>query len=94
MFISESAMVLHLEAGTCESGADRDRVDNIALRCYQSKKYSCEDSSGYYFECPTCSKPFTFMSALLQHVESDSCDERLGWPHPLGKFLHFLRSQI
>ena len=94
MFVSESAMVLHLEAGTCESGADRDRVDDIAFECYQSKKYTCKDNPDSYFECPTCSKPFIWMSGLLQHVESDNCDEELEWPQPLGKFLRFLRSQI
>ena len=94
MFVSESAMVLHLEAGTCDSGVDSDRVNEIACECYQSKKYTRNDDSGYDFECPTCSKPFTLMSGLLQHVESDNCDEELDRWQPLGKFLHFLRSQI
>jgi hypothetical protein len=94
MFVSDSAMVLHLEAGTCESGADSDRVTEIAFDCHQSEKYACEDNSEFDFECPTCNTPFTWMSGLLQHVESDHCDERLAKRKPLGKFLQFLRSQI
>jgi len=80
-------MVLHLEAGTCESGADSDRVTEIAFDCYQSGKYTCDDNSEFDFECPTCNTPFTWMSGLLQHVESDSCDEQLAKRGPSGASL-------
>jgi hypothetical protein len=93
-FVSQSAMVLHLEAGTCESGADYDRVNDIAMACYQAKKYTCYDDPRFNFQCPTCCTPFRFMSALLQHVESENCSEVLSQPRPLAKFLHLLRAWL
>jgi hypothetical protein len=44
IFTFSSTMVLHLEAGTCESGADYDLVDAVVFDCYQSRKYTCNDS--------------------------------------------------
>ncbi|KAL2174954.1 uncharacterized protein P884DRAFT_229550 [Thermothelomyces heterothallicus CBS 202.75] len=94
MFVSKSAMVLHLEAGTCESGADCDRVTEIAFECFLSGRYTCDDNLDFPFKCPTCDTPFSWISGLLQHVESDSCSEALAKGTPLGKFLRFLQSQI
>lgn len=87
-------MVLHLEAGGCASGTDRSDVYDIAFDCYQSGHYTCDDNPDFDFSCPTCDVPFLFMSALLQHAESEACDENLEWYTALGKFLHFLRQQI
>lgn len=87
-------MVLHLEAGTCESGADCDRVDDVAFDCYQSGKYTCDEDSEYDFQCPTCSTPFTYMSGLLQHAESTACNEQLKAGKSLDKFLHFLYNRL
>ncbi|KAJ3538767.1 hypothetical protein NM208_g4683 [Fusarium decemcellulare] len=33
VFISDSAMVLHLESGYCQSGADEDYVNEVAFEC-------------------------------------------------------------
>ena len=87
-------MVLHLEAGTCESGASSNDVYEIAFDCYQAQKYTCDDDPDFDFKCPTCETSFAFMSAVLQHVESDCCDETLAQGKPLAKFLRFLRSQV
>lgn len=87
-------MVLHLEAETCESGADNEYVTDIAFDCHQAGMYTCDDYPDFDFKCPTCDTPFIFMSAVLQHVESDCCDETLAHGRPLTKFLRFLRSQM
>ena len=87
-------MVLHLEAGTCESGADSTTIYEIAFDCHQADAYTCPDDLDFDFECPTCETAFTYMSALLQHVESDNCDETLAYKSPLAKFLRYLRSRL
>lgn len=87
-------MVLHLEAGTCESGTDADRVIDIALDFHQWRKYIYDDNDVAAFQCPTCDMLFTLMSGLLQHVESDCCDESLAKGNILARFLLFLRSRI
>lgn len=92
-FISDSAMVLHLEAGSCESGVNEDFVDEVAFACYQSDRYTSNDPD-FDFRCPTCDTLFLFMSGLLQHTESDTCDEHLGRNTALGKFLHYLRLRL
>ncbi|KAH7311597.1 hypothetical protein B0I35DRAFT_452787 [Stachybotrys elegans] len=90
MFVTESAMVLHLEADTCEGGVDLFSVKATAYACYQSKKYLRKHDPDYEFQCPTCETPYRFMSALLQHAESAACSETLEHHRPLGKFLHYL----
>lgn len=92
-FSSSAAMVLHFEQGACESWVDKDCVTNLALECYQSHYYECEDPE-YVFKCPTCESGFMAMSALLQHVESDFCNESLAPGTPLSKFLRFLQSRV
>ncbi|KAK3366550.1 hypothetical protein B0H63DRAFT_92461 [Podospora didyma] len=54
MFVSDSAMVLHLEAGTCESGADSNFVTATALIYFQQGKYTCNNDSGFDFKCRIC----------------------------------------
>lgn len=86
-------MVLHLEAGGCTSGADCDDVTTVAFDCYRSSEYTTDnDDDDYDFQCPTCGARFAFMSSLLQHAESDRCDET---PErgPLAQFLRDLQMQ-
>lgn len=85
-------MVLHLEAGTCESGINNDLVVEIALDCHQSRHYTNNDNDDFDFKCPTCDTPFVYMSGVWQHVESDFCDETI--EGPLGKFLRYLQTRI
>lgn len=85
-------MVLHLEMGTCSSGIDLQAINDIAWNCRESDEYI--DNDGDY-KCPTCERYFKFMSGLLQHVESDSCDETLRWEDsPLSIFLRFLEARV
>ncbi|KAI1419236.1 hypothetical protein F5Y12DRAFT_283356 [Xylaria sp. FL1777] len=58
-FDRDSAMVLHLEAGSCSSGIDADAVDNIAFACYQSRHYTFDDRN-FDFKCPGYELSFSF----------------------------------
>ncbi|KAL1959973.1 hypothetical protein VTO42DRAFT_641 [Malbranchea cinnamomea] len=46
MFASFSAMLIHLEAGNCSSGADRDRINQLAFECYQHKRIRALSARG------------------------------------------------
>lgn len=93
MFVTESAMLLHLETGTCASGANRYSVLNAGRKCYRAFYY-ISVTPGYAFQCPTCETPFSLMSGLVQHVESDYCDECLDDDRPLREFLDQLRLRL
>lgn len=87
-------MVLHLEADTCESGADIDYVTDVALDYYLSGKCISGELE-YYFACLTCESSFDSIGALLQHAESDYCDEDLMDKRTtLCNFLQYLQSQV
>ncbi|KAI8648646.1 hypothetical protein NCS57_01476300 [Fusarium keratoplasticum] len=92
-FATNSAMMLHLEAGTCPSEVDCLTIDELASECRQSQYYSCNDPN-YDYECPSCETPFRYMSGLLQHIENGPCDEDLSWHSALGIFLRFIRTRI
>lgn len=85
-------MVLHLQTGFCASGVDSDLVADLAFECHQGESYTSNDPD-FDFECPTCQTPFASMGALLQHAESDYCDEDLD-DKRLRQFLNFLRSRV
>ncbi|KAG8667800.1 hypothetical protein FPOAC1_012639 [Fusarium poae] len=93
LFVTESAMLLHLEAGTCESGTDRNDVIRLGRQCYTSGEY-WSVTPGYNFQCPTCHNDFRLMSSLVQHVESDMCDENLDYDAPLRDFLEYVWSSL
>lgn len=102
MFASFSAMVLHLEARGCVSGADSRLVDNAAFNCLEGE-YLGSDDPNSPFMCPRCTSTFRFMSGLLQHAESDHfhgygpCEvfpTFQGFYGPLGNFLDALEEEI
>ncbi|KAJ6460274.1 hypothetical protein C8R45DRAFT_912779 [Mycena sanguinolenta] len=121
-FVSRSALLLHLESGTCESGADRPTInryvreydtqnvithpsrliagpgDNTTYkataRSWNGTAYECYLCHGEYrtlvslnqhlasprhqaklYMCPlsVCREPFTTLSGLCQHIESERC---------------------
>lgn len=95
-------MVLHLETGGCDAGTDREWIDEVAYDCDESEEAytlhaTLDDSilsgSDFKFQCPTCTTQFSFMSALLQHCESNYCEETLA-SGPLREFIQFLRKRI
>lgn len=92
MFDRSSAMILHLEAGSCPSGTNSDDVDDIAFTCYQSQQYT-SNHQGFDFCCPSYGADFLYMSGVLQHAESNACAVSLGKRTAWGKFLHFLSQQ-
>ena len=84
-------MVLHLEEGTCESQVEHEWVTETALECYASRFYTSNDPD-YDFMCPDCETPFRYISGVLQHIESNSCEEDITEGKPLWRFLRFLQS--
>jgi hypothetical protein len=86
-------MLLHLETGTCTSNVDQSYVTQAGRSCYRAFYYRSV-TPGYEFQCPTCETPFSLMSGLFQHVESDNCEENLDDDTPLRVFLDQLRSRF
>ena len=75
MFTTVSAMMIHLESGSCECGVNRDGLDRIAYECYWSEDYTNDWNDYYMYKCPDCQNGFRFLSALFQHIESDACNQ-------------------
>lgn len=86
-------MVLHLERGTCASRADCDLVEEAARSSQNLADYRSQYSN-FPFECASCDDYFRFVSGLLQHVESDKCEESLGCSGLLDCFLDELEENI
>lgn len=82
-------MMIHLESGSCESGIDAQEINRLAARCYQWKKYIVPNYRvwmlngmdrqvrEYCYQCPDtdCNVRFKTLSGLLQHAETDRCNE-------------------
>lgn len=80
-------MIIHLEAGTCNSGTNLVRLNKLAAQCFQWKKYLLKDwrvellngETTYReggeepFMCPRCEVEFGLLSGLFQHVWSSAC---------------------
>lgn len=82
MFISQSAMVLHLEANTCESGSDEHSIRQYVWDYYEIYGRWNHDHDDD-LDCGSCGTYFDKLSALLQHVESESCDASISDYHSL-----------
>lgn len=65
-------MMLHLEADTCESGANL-RTVRSKIAEYHYLFWLNPPSYDDDLECVTCDRQFHRMSALLQHVKSENC---------------------
>ncbi|KAH7353600.1 hypothetical protein B0T11DRAFT_287088 [Plectosphaerella cucumerina] len=102
-FISHSALVLHFERNTCPGDMSMDWVDRTARECAEflgNHVMLSPRGSGFPYKCPTCGCGAKYMSALLQHVESEACAEDIrdgpltdfirqcedGSPHSRGRF--------
>ncbi len=83
-------MMIHLEAGTCASGVGRDQIDEWAF--YWDGMYTNQWNAHYRYKCPTCNENFRFVSALLQHVESQACGHRMDGC--IGDMVDYLEDQI
>lgn len=94
MFTTYAGMIIHLESGACDSGIDILDLNESAAECFQWQKYldgeyredmlNCKDLAEEYrdtvypFKCPTCEDVFSKLSGLFQHVNSTTCEQRLG----------------
>ena len=92
MFGSTASMVLHLEGGTCESGANCNSVNYFADTSTILMDYHPQYLDYFSFACASCHKCFSLLSGLLQHVETEICDGRLGCSGALDDFLEELLS--
>ena len=80
-------MMIHLEAGTCDSGIGLADINARAKSCYQAKHYTTGDDS-YPYKCPECDNKFRYVSSLFQHVESDRCNQ--GYSGSIRKMRHWI----
>lgn len=70
-------MVQHIEHATCESGLNSDRIRNLALDLDYRGDFTDDRDRHYPFRCYRCGYSFRFVSSLLQHVESNSCEQEI-----------------
>ncbi|KAJ7673223.1 hypothetical protein DFH06DRAFT_979191 [Mycena polygramma] len=73
-FVSRSALILHLESGTCKSGADHQTIN----RCYHRTLAALNQPPRHHakiYVCPLtlCRQHFPTLSGLCQHIESERC---------------------
>lgn len=75
MFREYGAMFIHLESGACASGVDRKDINQWMRTGYNCGRYVRDGGLPVVYICPECDRHFTSTSGLLQHVESNSCNE-------------------
>lgn len=96
LFVTTSAMILHLESGYCSCQLDSEGVTQLAMECLDPGYYRFprrEHRSG--FKCKGCGSNFNLISGLLQHVESNCCIRDGGVNDgALGKFQEYLERNI
>ncbi|OSS44732.1 hypothetical protein B5807_10693 [Epicoccum nigrum] len=85
-FSTYSGMILHLESGVC-SYVNHKTLNQLAAKYYSCSEYMFRESQHamrtgvtpsnyeYHYFCPTCKVPTTKLSSLLQHIESETCEQ-------------------
>jgi hypothetical protein len=68
-------MMIHLESGACASDVDRADVDQWIFEGDYCDGYLNDWDDHLKYTCPQCNRDFKLLSGLLQHVESNACDE-------------------
>ena len=86
--------MLHLESGACDCQVDQDGIKQLALECRQSRHFRNDKNYDFPFKCPSCGFPTSKLGALLQHVMSDKCEEKMSFHDPLPTLLRFLKKRI
>ena len=86
-------MVLRLEEGTRESQVEHNWVAETTSKCYTSRFYTSNDPD-YDFMYPDYEPPFHYISSVLKHIESNSCEEDITEGNLLWKFLRLLVSLV
>ncbi|KAL4948875.1 hypothetical protein BDW69DRAFT_198539 [Aspergillus filifer] len=93
-FKSFSGMLIHLEFGNCQSGATETKINQLARKCYQSRKYTIDYDGGWGYRCPSCDKEFPKLSALYQHVEDVLLCGSSSKQGCLDKLQHFIACNL
>ena len=95
-FRTTSAMILHLEQdNSCPSDCNTSRIDQLASEVDAAGQYyDAYGPNDLLYTCPWCQERFRFMSALLQHAESERCDAEYSSGSPLWEFLEHLSAQL
>jgi hypothetical protein len=74
-FVSNSALVAHVEANICPSGIGREELD---VDSHSSTAYfTTGTSTGGWIYCRPdneCGSTFRFLSATLRHIEDKGCE--------------------
>ena len=83
-------MLIHLESGTCKSGVDQVKLDDMVAASYTTTiafvnnaadyakyvaYYDVYKDQYYKYRCPTCGKPFRVLSGVCQHIATDACNQ-------------------
>lgn len=68
-------MLIHLESGACSSRVDKEQIDWWMRNAYSCRKYVRYGGLPLSYVCPGCDRDFNRLSGLLQHIESNSCQE-------------------
>lgn len=91
-------MLIHLESGACDSGISEEDVDDLALECFQSRKYmqQVEDGDGeWIYKCSNCETQFLRLSGLYQHTENVSaCSFLLKGAGCLARLRYFISNRL
>ncbi|KAL4947492.1 hypothetical protein BDW69DRAFT_204329 [Aspergillus filifer] len=93
-FKSFSGMLIHLVFGNCQSGATEATINQLARKCYQSRKYTIGYDEGWGYRCPSCDKEFPKLSALYQHVEDVLLCGSSSKQGCLAKLEHFIARNL
>ncbi|KAH6876037.1 hypothetical protein BKA58DRAFT_437990 [Alternaria rosae] len=104
MFKTYGGMVIHLEHGTC-GDIDSTDLNKLAAVCNRWDQFIDTNYRGELFNqghttysatpfmCPTCDAAMSKLSSLFQHIESDSCAQKLN-EGAIGQLRRFLRSRL
>ena len=75
----------------CCSHCDRNFESKEALRRHLRSPIHYP----WVYKCPDCSTQFSVLSGLVQHVESDACNEGIhDGTGAVGKMLHYLELKL
>ncbi|KAJ7589489.1 hypothetical protein C8J56DRAFT_34201 [Mycena floridula] len=72
-FVSHSAMILHLETGTCCSQITRQDINRLVSQCDDEGRLGEHEMFGAAYSCPACGGRFNSLGGLAQHSETSSC---------------------
>jgi len=88
-------MLIHLESGNCDSNTGVNNLNQLAMKCYQRKKYLTDLENEWPYFCPGCRMGFKRLSGLFQHAETvPLCHRYTVIPGCLAKLERFIQSKM